>query len=220
MDKKAETGKRARTDQQKLARRKLILEAAEKQFRQSGFEGFSMGVLARDANVAKGTLYLYFKTREEVLLAIYNDQLVAWFTSLAASLKVDMGDEAFAVAFFETMRGDPVFLELVARLDSVIEHNVSLPALIDSKQLMIAQIQQLSPIIQQSLHLSAPQAFELLAALAALMLGAQQSDSGPSLRAEKLPLEVRELVNSFAAERIFIPNACRILQGMRSSKAD
>lgn len=207
---------RARTQQQKSDRRKGILEAAEGQFRKSGFEGFSMGVLARDAGVAKGTLYLYFKTREEVLLALYNTQLVCWCAALSGSITADMSDQAFAGLFFKTMRRDPVFLQLLARLDSVIEHNVSFEALVESKKLMIAQLQQVSPKLQECLGLSAAAVFDLVSGFAALMLGAQQSDSGPSLDADKLPADVVALVESFAAEKLFVTNACRILRGIRS----
>jgi AcrR family transcriptional regulator len=178
-----------------------------------------MGVLSRDAGVAKGTLYLYFKTREEVLLAIYNYQLIAWCTALATSLTVDMTDQQFVSLLFQTIRRDPIFLQLVARLDSVIEHNVSPEALVESKKLMIDQIRNISPRLEECLDLSAGQVFDLLAALSALMLGAQQTDSGPSLEANNLPPEVRELINNFAAEKIFIPNACRILAGIRSHPA-
>ena len=59
--------KRARTDEQKLLRRQSILDAAEKLFREGGFESFSMAKLAKLTGVVKGTLYLYFETREEVV---------------------------------------------------------------------------------------------------------------------------------------------------------
>ena len=59
--------KRARTDEQKLLRRQSILDAAEKLFREGGFESFSMTKLAKLTGVVKGTLYLYFETREEVV---------------------------------------------------------------------------------------------------------------------------------------------------------
>jgi len=58
--------KRARTQDQKHFRRQQILDAAEQHFAEVGYEGFSMANLAKLAGVVKGTLYLYFKTREEV----------------------------------------------------------------------------------------------------------------------------------------------------------
>ena len=64
--------KRARTPAQKSDRKDTILLTAKDQFIETGYEGFSMAVLAQRAGVAKGTLYLYFVTKEEVLLSLYN----------------------------------------------------------------------------------------------------------------------------------------------------
>ena len=57
-----------------LAAQAAILEAADTHFRQVGFEKFSMEVLSRDLDVARGTLYRYFSTREELLLNLYQRQ--------------------------------------------------------------------------------------------------------------------------------------------------
>ena len=48
---------------------------------------FSMANLAKLAGVAKGTLYLYFATREEVFLALYGQALCAgaMFSSTACT---------------------------------------------------------------------------------------------------------------------------------------
>ena len=56
---------RARSAEQKALRRQAVLEAAEKYFNEVGYEAFSMAQLAKNTGVAKGTLYLYFNTREE-----------------------------------------------------------------------------------------------------------------------------------------------------------
>ncbi len=68
--------RRARTQEQKNLRRLEILDAAEKHFHEVGYEAFSMASLAKLAGVVKGTLYLYFKTREEVFLTLHTRSLV------------------------------------------------------------------------------------------------------------------------------------------------
>ena len=65
------TAKRARTNEQKQAKKQQIIQAADELFRESGFDAFSMGELCKRSSVAKGTLYLYFQTREEVLLELW-----------------------------------------------------------------------------------------------------------------------------------------------------
>jgi AcrR family transcriptional regulator len=50
-------------------KRQRILEAARKRFRYFGVRKTTMQEVARDAGVAVGTLYLYFKDKDELLLA-------------------------------------------------------------------------------------------------------------------------------------------------------
>ena len=84
--------KRARTQDQKHFRRQQILEAAEQHFHDVGYEAFSMASLAKLAGVVKGTLYLYFKTREEVFLTLYNRSLSRYSETFLGSCQHDMTD--------------------------------------------------------------------------------------------------------------------------------
>ena len=62
---------RARSDDAKQVRRQFILATAEQLLRHDGFDAFTMNKLSSAADLAKGTLYLYFATREELMLALY-----------------------------------------------------------------------------------------------------------------------------------------------------
>lgn len=62
---------RAHTPEQKTERRSAILAAALEEFFESGFAAARMDRLAARAEVSKGTLYLYFASKEEVLLALH-----------------------------------------------------------------------------------------------------------------------------------------------------
>jgi AcrR family transcriptional regulator len=50
-------------------KRQRILEAARKRFRYFGVKKTTMQEIARDAGVAVGTLYLYFKNKDDLLVA-------------------------------------------------------------------------------------------------------------------------------------------------------
>ena len=50
-------------------KRQRILEAARKRFRYYGVKKTTMQEIARDAGVAVGTLYLYFKNKDDLLVA-------------------------------------------------------------------------------------------------------------------------------------------------------
>jgi AcrR family transcriptional regulator len=56
------------------AKRRQIIEGARAQFLAQGFDGASMGEIARAAGVSKGTLYVYFNSKEHLFEAIVEDE--------------------------------------------------------------------------------------------------------------------------------------------------
>jgi AcrR family transcriptional regulator len=52
------------------SKRRQIVEGARQVFMAQGFDAASMGEIARVAGVSKGTLYVYFKSKEELFEAI------------------------------------------------------------------------------------------------------------------------------------------------------
>lgn len=59
-----------RREREKQYRRNSIIGAAEKVFFTKGFEMATMDQVAEEAELSKGTLYLYFKSKEELHFAI------------------------------------------------------------------------------------------------------------------------------------------------------
>ena len=56
------------------AKRRQIIEGARSVFLAQGFDAASMGEIARKAGVSKGTLYVYFKSKEDLFEAIAEQQ--------------------------------------------------------------------------------------------------------------------------------------------------
>jgi TetR/AcrR family transcriptional regulator len=59
-----------RKEREKEQRRNDIIDAAEKIFFSKGIDNATMDEIAEQAELSKGTLYLYFKSKEELLFAI------------------------------------------------------------------------------------------------------------------------------------------------------
>ncbi|MCB0731850.1 MAG: TetR/AcrR family transcriptional regulator [Ignavibacteriae bacterium] len=59
-------GTAERKEREKLQRRQEIIYAAEKVFFSKGFESSTMDDVASEAELSKGTLYIYFKSKEEL----------------------------------------------------------------------------------------------------------------------------------------------------------
>jgi len=56
------------------SKRRQILDGAHKVFMELGFDGASMGEIARAAGVSKGTLYVYFADKSALFAAIVEDE--------------------------------------------------------------------------------------------------------------------------------------------------
>jgi AcrR family transcriptional regulator len=59
-------GIQERKEREKEQRRQSILDAAQHIFFEKGLENSTMDEIAREAELAKGTLYLYFKSKEDI----------------------------------------------------------------------------------------------------------------------------------------------------------
>lgn len=79
--------KRAISEEAKLKRREKILKTAEELFKKN--EGTLPTILqiARKAGLSKGSVYLYFKSKNEILLSLYLHQIRLWDDSVARALK-------------------------------------------------------------------------------------------------------------------------------------
>lgn len=207
---------RARSADQKALRRRAVLEAAETYFLEVGYEAFSMSKLAKKIGLAKGTFYLYFQTREELFLTLYEQSLFRWSQVFIDGLSDSMTSEAYAQKLFSSASADGTFLPLLIRLEHMIEHNVAIPRLISSKQVFIKQVEALAEATSISLGLSEAQAIEVVKTMGVLLIGASQGDQGPSLDHEELPEDVQDLIASFSSEPLFTKNAVRIIEGIRT----
>src|SRR5438128_10647211 len=56
-------------------KRARILDAAVKVFAERGFFNATVAEIARAAGVADGTIYLYFKSKDDVLLSLFEEKM-------------------------------------------------------------------------------------------------------------------------------------------------
>jgi AcrR family transcriptional regulator len=62
--------------EEESAKRRQILDGARKVFMDLGFDGASMGEIARAAGVSKGTLYVYFADKNRLFVAIVEQEML------------------------------------------------------------------------------------------------------------------------------------------------
>ena len=74
-------------------KRRTILDAAVRVFARKGFHASRVGDIAEEAGVAHGLLYHYFKSKDQVLEAVFHDN---WSILLARIASVEETDEPAA----------------------------------------------------------------------------------------------------------------------------
>lgn len=110
-------------------KRELILRAATRVFARNGYFNSKVADIARAADVADGTVYLYFKSKEEILHSIFDQNMAAAIASgreLIANVKDPReklrriaklhlerlgADRDLAVVFQVELRGSTKFME-------------------------------------------------------------------------------------------------------------
>jgi TetR/AcrR family fatty acid metabolism transcriptional regulator len=51
-----------------------IIQAAAKVFAEKGFYNSRVSEIAKEANVADGTIYLYFKNKDDILISLFEEE--------------------------------------------------------------------------------------------------------------------------------------------------
>lgn len=71
----------------KNSKREAIIEAAVKIFAQKGFFNAKVNDVAKAAGVADGTIYLYFKNKDDLLINLFEDKMEHILTRFSDSLR-------------------------------------------------------------------------------------------------------------------------------------
>lgn len=68
-------------------KRERILAAAERVFARHGFFAAKVSEIAKDAGVADGTIYLYFKNKDDLLISLFEARMQVVNATLAAAIE-------------------------------------------------------------------------------------------------------------------------------------
>jgi TetR/AcrR family fatty acid metabolism transcriptional regulator len=94
-----------------------IIDAAVRVFARNGYYNSRVSDIAREAGIASGTIYLYFKTKDEILVTLFREKMAGW----VAFVRSEIAGEADAVAkirrlvalHFSVLEKDPALAEVV-----------------------------------------------------------------------------------------------------------
>jgi AcrR family transcriptional regulator len=114
---------RARREREKQERRRSILQAARETFFENGFHHATVDSVAERAEVSKGTVYLYFESKEtllaHLLLEGLEDLVAELDLAYAAATALSAEDQLreLAQAYFDFFRRDPQYFPFLMAMD-------------------------------------------------------------------------------------------------------
>lgn len=109
-------GIKERRKREKEHRRREILKAAKNLFFEQGFFGTSMNEIAKAAELSKGTLYLYFKNKEELYISLQIEGMEILNTAFTEAVENKTGWEeklrAIGWAYYQFSRDHQQFFHI------------------------------------------------------------------------------------------------------------
>lgn len=133
---------RAMSHDDKDRKAERILDLAESLWLTTSFAAFTMQALADGLGMAKGTLYLYFRTKEEVFLLVYKRLLGRWFDAVGASFAggAPLDPAKAALAMCDALEGVPGLLRMAPLLGALLEKNVGRDLLLAYKRWLAGEV--------------------------------------------------------------------------------
>ena len=77
-----------RKEREKQELRSKILEAANKMLAKEGYEKTSLRKIAKEVEYSVGTIYLYFKNKDELFFAIHEEGFNLLYEKLAPAMEI------------------------------------------------------------------------------------------------------------------------------------
>jgi TetR/AcrR family fatty acid metabolism transcriptional regulator len=94
-----------------------IIDAAVRVFARNGFYHSRVSDIAREAGIASGTIYLYFRTKDEILVTLFRETMAAFVAALRTEIGRERDPEAkirrLVRRHFEVLEASPDMAEVV-----------------------------------------------------------------------------------------------------------
>jgi AcrR family transcriptional regulator len=178
---------RARKQEDKEARRRQLLDAALELYRATSYAEVKMADVAERARLAKGTVFIYFPTKEALFLALLEEQLFAWFARLEETLARGEGrwtGARVARTVAESLEGEELLTRLLARLQTVLEQNVTAAQVRGFKERLLEAVVRAGALVEKRLSFLKPgEGVRFFLHTHALVVGLRQmADHAPVVR--------------------------------------
>jgi AcrR family transcriptional regulator len=166
---------RARKPDDKLSRRHAVVEAATRELVRDRHRlaNVTMTRVAATCGLAKGTLYLYFCSKDELFLAVLEHQLGSWLDALEGELveKDVLDAQLFAEIAVRTLSERESLTELLPFLQTLLEGSVEVQTSDMFRATMHGRLQALACLVEAKLRLEPTEGMRVMVRMLALMIG-------------------------------------------------
>ena len=98
-------------------RPRQIIDAAIRVFARTGYYNSRVSDIAREAGIAAGTIYLYFKTKDEILVTLFREKMAAWVAAVRREIAGERDPVAkirrIVVLHFDVLEQNPDLAEVL-----------------------------------------------------------------------------------------------------------
>jgi AcrR family transcriptional regulator len=170
--------KRARSAEQKSERLKEILSAAEALLQERPFHRINIADVAKKAGMAKGTVFLYFKTKEELFFRIASGEFEKWFDAMdrlfteVSSARTRPSKDKVVTTLRHILAQQPLLPRLSAILHVVLEQNIGYGEALEFKKMLAVRLSRTGALLEKCLPSFKPgQGVKFLFWMYALVIG-------------------------------------------------
>jgi AcrR family transcriptional regulator len=151
---KSQAGPAGKRKANKEKTREKILAAALELFRKNGFDRTTTRQISRKAGIAEGTLFNYFKTKEDLALFFFQKEthnLIKWFGQAAQLQRAPLPEQLFAIIHRQLEYLTPYedFIGAVF-FRSLQPHSKLSPLSLESQELRIKYLRFLREVLAQA----------------------------------------------------------------------
>ncbi|MGD9124029.1 MAG: TetR/AcrR family transcriptional regulator [Desulfarculaceae bacterium] len=104
-------------DKKQLDKHKRIIQAAVKVFAKNGFYNSKVSEIARAADVADGTIYLYFQNKDDILISLFEEEMARILDRVTKAVEQESDPakmlERFALAHLKLVEENQELAEII-----------------------------------------------------------------------------------------------------------
>jgi AcrR family transcriptional regulator len=194
-----------------------LLDAAWQLFQERPYQAIGVQDVAVHAGLAKGTVYLYVATKEELFLAVLERQFAAWFDQVDArmvELAAGQGAAPAAAAIATALIAQPHLVRLFTIAHAILEPNVALEPALRFKHLLAERLNRTGAALERVVGtLRSGSGATVLLYAYALAVGLQSMAEPPPALAEAIAAQPDMAAFQIAFAPAFTAGLTALLRG-------